>query len=103
MAKSAGDRGACRPSWATAHELPPHTSTTFSRSGSAWEISLGVRRTVMGMMSITTTLHRTQTTGAELSPVVAQLGTALHRHPRRGRHLPDKVETVGRGHLVGAN
>ena len=36
-------------------EFPPHTSTIFSMSGSAWEIRRGVRLTVMGMMSITTT------------------------------------------------
>ena len=50
-------------------------------------------------------LHRAQAAGAEHSLVVGAgaESTALHRHPRRGRHVPDKVETVGRGYLIGAN
>jgi len=55
MANSPADTEACRPSWSITQELPPHTSTILSMSGSAWEISSGVRHTVMGMMSITTT------------------------------------------------
>jgi hypothetical protein len=33
--------------------LSPHTSTIFNMSGSIWEISGGVRRTLMGMASMT--------------------------------------------------
>lgn len=54
-ASSPGPSIACLPSWLITDVFPPHIRTAFIRSGSTCSICFGVRYTLNGAPSITTT------------------------------------------------